>query len=363
MTSVAGITFGIVGPLAAFPRRLAAREVERQQGHLRSGVTRRTSHVVFGRKLLERDSEARIEGRFDAECSAGRYPVSENGFLRSLGLLQAPDSPSIGRQALLDQSGLSERDFALLSLFDAFEHDGEPYSFRDLILAKKYAGLIAGGVGWSTIARSVHRSSGPVTSLTALSLEAEGREAIYARMGERLSELDGQLLLPMDRIDDVELEELFLLAEEAEAEERHKEAAALYERCLSIDPSDAVAAFNRANNLGAAGWSDEAHRTYLLALKLDPDFVEAWFNLASLSKAAGLLDSARNYLRTAIRLDASYADAIYNLAALEFEAGNLAKARDWWGRYLELDGNSEWARNAAKGVQLVDLQLAHRSAG
>ena len=33
----------------------------------------------------------------------------------------------------------------LLSLFDAFEHDAEPYSFRDLILARKYAALLAGG--------------------------------------------------------------------------------------------------------------------------------------------------------------------------------------------------------------------------
>ncbi|WEX08915.1 tetratricopeptide repeat protein [Chelativorans sp. AA-79] len=363
MTSVAGTTFGIVGPLAAFPRRLAAREVERQHGHLRSGVTRRTSHVVFGRKLLERDSEARIDERFEAECGAGRRPVSENGFLRLLGLLQAPESPSVDRQALLDQSGLSERELALLSLFDAFEHDNEPYSFRDMILARKYAGLIAGGAGWSTIARSVHRSSGPVTSLTSLSLEAEGREAIYARMGERLSELDGQLLLPMDRANDAELEELFQLAEEAEAEERHEEAAALYERCLSIDPGDAVAAFNRANNLGAVGRSQEARRAYLLALKLDPSFVEAWFNLANLSKAAGRPGAARDCLREAIRLDDAYADAVYNLAALEFEAGNLAEARNWWARYLELDDRSEWARNATKGIQFVDLQIAKRGAG
>ena len=73
------------------------------------------------------------------------------------------------RQSLIEQSKLPERALTLLSLFDAFEHDAEPYSFRDLILARKYAGLLAGGASWSAIARSVHRS-GPVTSLTALSL-------------------------------------------------------------------------------------------------------------------------------------------------------------------------------------------------
>ncbi|WP_163270210.1 tetratricopeptide repeat protein [Chelativorans alearense] len=363
MTSVAGKTFGIVGALAAFPRRLAAREVERQQGHLRSGVTRKTSHVVFGRKLLSRDGEVEIEARFDAQCGAGRYPVSENGFLRLLGLLQAPAASSISRLELLEQSKLAERQFALLSLFDAFEHDREPYSFRDLILAKKYASLIAGGAGWSAIVKSVHRSSNPVTTLTSLSLEAEGRDAIYARMGERLSELDGQLLLPIDRVGDIELEELFERAEEAEAGERYNQAAALYERCLSLDPGDAVAAFNRANSLRAVGRSNEARQAYLLALKLDPEFVEAWFNLASLLKETGHPGSARKYLQKAIVLDGGYADAIYNLAALEFEADNLADARRWWTRYLELDKNSEWARNATKGVHFVDLHFATRNAG
>ena len=48
---VPGAVFGTIGALAAFPLRLAAREVERRHGQLRRGVTRRTSHVVFGRTL------------------------------------------------------------------------------------------------------------------------------------------------------------------------------------------------------------------------------------------------------------------------------------------------------------------------
>lgn len=363
MISVAGRTFGIVGALAAFPRRLVAREVERRHGRLRSGVTRQTTHVVFGRKLLERDGEARIKARVDLERQAGRQLISENGFLRLLGLVQAPATASLSRRSLLDQSGLAEPEFALLSLFDAFEHDHEPYSFHDLILAKKYGELISGGASWSAIARSVHRSSGPVTSLTSLSLEADGRDGIYARLGERLSELDGQLLLPMERADDAEQEALFELAEAAEAEGQYEEAATLYGKCLALDPGDSVAAFNRANCLRALGQEEDAQRAYLLALKIDPDFVEAWFNLADLSKGMGQTDSARKYLLQAIALDGLYADAVYNLAALEFESGRLAEARGWWRRYLELDGNSEWARNAAKGVHFIDLHLSAGNTG
>jgi hypothetical protein len=142
--TLAGKTFGIVGALAAFPRRLAAREVERQNGHLRHAVTRRTSHAIFGRTLLARAGEAEIEARFDAELAAGRQVLSENGFLRLLGLMDVPGASAVTRQAILDQSHVPPRIFALLALFDAFENDAEPFSFRDLILSKKYAGLLAG---------------------------------------------------------------------------------------------------------------------------------------------------------------------------------------------------------------------------
>ncbi|TIP17053.1 MAG: O-linked GlcNAc transferase, partial [Mesorhizobium sp.] len=92
-----GAVFGAVGPLAAFPLRLAAREVERRHAELRRGVTRRTTHVVFGRTLLAKAATARtgdgdIERRVQAEREAGRELVSENGFLRLLGLLKAPQA-------------------------------------------------------------------------------------------------------------------------------------------------------------------------------------------------------------------------------------------------------------------------------
>jgi tetratricopeptide (TPR) repeat protein len=365
---VLGAVFGSIGALRAFPLRLAAREVECQHGQLRRGVTRRTTHVVFGRPLLAKagltkNGDAEIERRVAAERAAGRTLISENGFLRLLGLMKAPDASSLSRQSLIEQSRLSDSDLELLSLFDAFEHDGEPYSFRDLILARKYAGLVAGGATWGAIARSVHRS-GPVASLTAKSLNVgsqHGRaDAIYLEGGQ--SELDGQLLFDLGAADDDVLEELFADAEAAEAAEDHEQAAALYQRCLAIDPSDAIAAFNRANCLRGAGRTAEAAQDYARAIKLDPAFVEAWFNLAGLMSEQGREASARRHLQKAIALDKSYADPVFNLARLEFDAGNLLEARRLWVRYLELDAESEWARVAAKGVQFVDMQLA-RTAG
>jgi tetratricopeptide (TPR) repeat protein len=274
-------------------------------------------------------------------------------------LLEAPEHSTLSRQSVLDQSKLGAATFDRLALFDAFEHDSEPFSFRDLILARKYAGLIAGGASWGAVVRSVHRS-GPVASLTALSLHG-GAQKIYAAEGATRTELDGQRLLALEPAED-DSEEYFALAEAAEAAKLFAEATVLYGRCLSLDPTDSVAAYNRANCFRALGEADEAASAYALAIKIDPRFVEAWFNFAALLRDEGKVDSARKHLQRAIVIDPGYADAIYNLATLEYDAGSLLAARDMWSRYLELDQTSEWAKTATRGIAFVDLNT-RKSAG
>ncbi len=351
---IAGASFGIIGALAAFPRRLAAREVERHGGKLRRGLHRATTHIVFGRTLAHRRPEAEIERRRDS--FAGKTLVSEGGFLRALGLVPPVGQANLSRRSLVEQSGLSEREFDLLALFDAFEADAEPFTFRDLILARKYAGLIAGGATWSAVVRSIQQA-GPVASLTALSLH-KGRPNIVAGRNGSLSELDGQQLLPLLEPEDADPDLLFALAEEAEGEGRYADAAQLYGRCLALDPSDSVAAFNRGNCLRSEGEPEDAANAYVVAIKRDPGFVEAWFNFAVLHAAEDRPAAARAHFLKAIALDPAYADPIYNLAALELETGNLGDARRWWQRYLELDPDSEWGRRAARGIQYVDLRQA-----
>lgn len=353
-------TVGIVGGLSAFPRRLAAKAVAGKGGRLRRGVTRHTSRMVLGRTLLDKFTDAEIEQRIAVLRESGATLIGENGFLRWLGLMSAPEQSNLSRQSLLDQSRLDGRMFDLLALFDAFEHDAEPFSFRDLILSRKYAGLLAGGATWGAIARSVHRS-GPVASLTAMSLHPGGPKRIHALFGDDRAELDGQRLLPLAPIED-ESEEYFSLAEAAEAAGLFAEAAVLYGHCLSIDPNDSVAAYNRANCLKAANDNTEAANAYMQAIKRDPDFVEAWFNYAGLLREEGKVDIARQHLATAIEIDPDYADAIYNLATLEYDAGNLGEARRWWVRYLELDQDSEWAKTASRGIAYADLHT-RKSAG
>lgn len=361
MTAGGGTAYALIGTLAAFPKRLARPAVQRLGSQLHDRISSATTSAVFARSLLASRDEAWIEARFDLETRAGREILSENGFMRRLGIVPSAPSPTLARQVLLDGAGLPSRTFDLLALFDAFEQDREPFTFRDLILAKKYVMLLAGGTAWSTIARSVQRSPS-LGSLAAVKLHTEGGKGVYAHHAEGLSELDGQALLPLGRPDAVELAELFALAEQAEHDQRHAEAAAIYREYLAHEPGSAVAHFNRGNCLRGAGETEDAAHAYFAAIKRDPKMVEAWFNLAEVNVSRGKADAARRNLRQAIAVDARYADAVFNLASLEYDAGNLIEARRWWSRYLELDRDSEWARTAARGVQLIDLQTAQRTA-
>lgn len=351
---VRGQSFGVIGALGAFPLRLAARRVAELGGRLHRTITRKTTQVVVGRSLLEKSDQPAIERRIAAARAAELPILSEQGFLRLLeGTSPAP--ADISRASLIEQSRLDARIFDHLVLFDAFENDREPFSFRDLILARKYAGLVATGAGWSDIARSVHEI-GPVASLTALTLQSGRRGHIVSRDAHSLAELDGQRILPLDDTTE-DSEDYFSLAETAEAAGLFAEAATLYRQCLALDPGDATAAFNLGNCEKATGDTDAALHAYSTAIKRDPEFVEAWFNLGGLLRDLGRIGAARKHLHRAVELDATYADAIYNLGALQYDAGELASARDWWRLYLELDADTEWAKRARAGIAVIDRQI------
>lgn len=356
-----GATIGIVGALAAFPRRLAAREVAQRGARLRRGLTRQTKVLVFGRRALDMMAEARLTARYAQAKAAGVHILSENGFRRLLGLIDTPPNADMSRASFAEQTGLDPETLDLLALFDCFEHSSEPFSFRDTILGRKYARLVSTGASWSAIARSVHRS-GKVSSLTAVSLHSEG-SSVLVRDGDQLAELDGQKRLPLED-DDRDAETLFEAAEAAEQASDFRTAVRLYERCLALDPSDSVAAYNLANCYRQAGEIAEAQSAYMRAIKLDSNFVEAWFNFGSMLSEHGELDSARRHLGRAIEIDPTFADPVYNLAALEYDAGRLDQARRWWTAYVALDPDSEWGKRAQRGIAYANMALGtHSKAG
>ncbi|MCD7059677.1 tetratricopeptide repeat protein [Pelagibacterium xiamenense] len=347
---LSGTSIGVVGALKAFPLRSAAKRLADRGARVHRGLPRGTTMAVFCRSLLSRLGPGEIEGRVAAARESAAELRSESGLMRLIGLSTTAAPGTLPQQSLLDQSGLSETSLDMLALFDAFEHDRAPFSFRDLILAKKYAGLIASGAGWHDIARSLH-AVGPVGSLTALTLEARG-ERILALDAHSLAELDGQRLLPLPEQDD-EAEDYFSHAEVAEQAGLFAEAATLYAHCAAIDPSDATAPFNEGNCRRELGELDAALLAYAVSLKRDPAFVESWFNCAGVLRDLGRIEAARTHLRRAIEIDPAYADAVYNLAALDYDTNNLPDAAAGWRRYLELDDTSDWARRARAGIALV----------
>lgn len=354
-----GASIGVVGALRAFPLRTAARRIAEEGGRLHRGLPRGTTLAVFTRSLLTRLDMVAIEERVDQARSDVGALRSENGLMRQMGLLARPAPGVVAKQSLLEQSGLSSQTLDLLTLFDAFEHDSEPFSFRDLILAKKYAGLEKSGATWHDIARSLH-GVGPVGSLTALTLQSTG-DRIFAEDAFSRAELDGQRLLPLEEEPDA-AEDYFTHAEAAETAGLFAEAAVLYGHCAAVDPSDATAPFNQGNCLREAGDLLGAQIAYAASLKRDPAFVEAWFNCAGVLRQLGRQNAARQHLQRAISSDPAYADALYNLAALEYETGRYEEAIAGWRRYLELDNDSDWAKRARAGITFV-AQMGRSQAG
>jgi hypothetical protein len=358
---VEGAVFAILGALEAFPRRLAAREIEKRRGSLRRGVSRRTSVVIFGHRAAQIWSADRIlKGMHDAR-SAGAALVSENAFLRLLGVTTKPETPrQISAHQLAEQSGLDSETVGRLCLFDAFEFSEEPFGFRDLVAAKQYARLLADGVDWLGLIRAIRsgRVAAPGGSLASVRLELLGGD-VMMRAGQSLTELSGQHLLdfPVEEAD--RADQLFEGAQEAEEIGDWEHARILYEKCLAIEPRDPVIAFNLSHAFMQLDNASEARRYLHKVLTLDKNYAEAWYNLAALARERSDMAAARRHLQKAIAADPTYPDPLFNLALVEFEAGAHDEASRLWQRYRELDPGSEWSEKAKHGLQLIQLMAQH----
>jgi tetratricopeptide (TPR) repeat protein len=350
--AIDGAAFVILGALEAFPRRLAAREIKARGAELRHGISRRTRFAVFGHRLADGSSAASIEARIDEARKAGAQLLSEHAFLRLLKLTDTSEGPrELSMRQIIEQSGLGRETFDHLRLFDAFESTEEPFGFRDLVAARQYAKLAADGVGWLDLVRAAHSREGGVANVRL----ARAGKAVLMQSGEALSELSGQLVLSLPSDEGDRAERLFEEAREAEEAEDWARAAALYRRCVEIEPKDADVAFNLSHTLLKQGEWKEARRYLNKALRLDPTYAEAWYNLAAIAREHGDPESAKRHLRQAISADPGYPDPLYNLALLEFDAGDYAKASQLWERYRELDPDSPWGQKAKYGLQLIGM--------
>ena len=281
---------------------------------------------------------------------------SENGFLRLLVGGAATEAGLAARRDAGAVRPLAGELFDLLALFDAFEHDVEPFSFRDLILARKYAGLIAGGADWArdrAVGASL-RAGGLADREVAASSARAGRSTPVT--GRGLSELDGQLLLGLGEPADADAEDLFAQAEAAEADGRPRRGGGAL-RALPRDRSRTMRWRPSTGRTACArpGARPRPRPSYARALRLDPGFVEAWFNLAGLLRGArpartrrGGISRGRSRSTPAMPMRSSTSRRSRSRPATSPRRGAGGSATS------SSIPTSEWARRAARGVQFVD---------
>ena len=120
----------------------------------------------------------------------------------------------------------------------------------------------------------------------------------------------------------------------------------LFRQAIDLEPAMAAALTNLGNLVYRQGEADEARRYYERALDHDPMQAEARYNLANLLADIGETELAIAELRRVCAGSPEFADAHYNLGLMLASVGGAAQAKRHLERYLELDGNSDWATHA-----------------
>ena len=351
MTAFQGEIVTFIGRLDALSRGLARRAVTFTGGAVRRGITRRISLCVVGHGALSQLD--RWEQRLEVARKNGAAVLSENAFLRRAGMTLAATSDQriFDAAEIASRSGIAPEHLRLLVLFDIVEPSHGKFGLRDLLVVKSVRTLLSDGLCIADVLRELACAR---TALDRLPPNLFGDKAghVAVRLGETVSEISGQLRLPLGAFDDCSVDELFEQAEEAEDLGDWSKAERLYRRYVDRDRKDPTAAYNLGNMLYRLGRGCEARLWLRHAVGLDPAFAEGWYNLSLIERASGDRHAACRHLEQALAADPTFADAMFNLAVLRFESGEHAAAEALWGRYLEHDGGSEWARKARCGLTL-----------
>jgi CHAT domain-containing protein len=115
---------------------------------------------------------------------------------------------------------------------------------------------------------------------------------------------------------------------------------------------------------------DEALKEFELALKLAPDNAKlysdigaAYLEKAKLAKidkkdveVPVLLDASKQNIDRALELDPNLLEALFNKALVLQKTPAEKEARAAWEKYLEKDSTSDWADEARRQIQQLDLQ-------
>ena len=343
---VEGSSFFVAGRFERLPKSRVERELAARDAKLHRRLNRNTDFAVVTHEAAGRIASpdfANLRALEPERC------LSEETFLRALGIVPPLQGRDIEESRLSSLSGLGREDVRLLSLFDVLTPVGGRFGFNDLKVAQHVAHLrrrvsLDMVLVAATELRRRRRGGGP-HDLTRLDIAPSGE--LMMRIGDVLAELDGQMRFawvepPPDP------DALFEAAEDAASSGALLLAERLYYACLSAAPRDPVIRFNIGNVLRDLGRVAEAKAHYLAAIDAEPDFAEAHFNLGHLAMSSGNTREAIAHLERAVVAEPDYPDPLYNLAALYIKSERVKDAVPVLERYLRLDADSKWAHEARK---------------
>jgi tetratricopeptide (TPR) repeat protein len=356
-------TIAFTGRLASMRRSEAFVLVREHGGTPRRGITKMTRVLIVGElgwPLLDNGQPSKslnLAKSYNVEI------VSERRFLEWLGR-SIPDDQlrSYGLEQIASLSGLPTEVVEALTAFGLLDARDKLYRFRDLSVARQIAELLAAGTALSTITTSIReiRKWIPDADVSRVKLYPAAQDRLIVEHLKVRSDKSGQLMLPVgDAADNTDA--LFERAQAAEEDQDADTAARLYQRVMSLDPTDAAAAFNLGNLLMRAGKKADAERAFKAAIKADRRFPEVWYNLANLYDEQDRVHDAIDALQRALAIDPDYADAVFNLALILHRRDQHAEAASYWRRYIALDTTSPWAARAKRALKLCEIQIAQSS--
>lgn len=142
---------------------------------------------------------------------------------------------------------------------------------------------------------------------------------------------------------------------EAYLQQRYADALAAYEEAVSTAPENADFRVNLSSALKQIGDLRSAHEQIEIALTLNPTHAVANFNKATLTAREGRNEEAVTYYEKALTRDPSYKDAHFNLANAYLRLGRFEESTDHFSRVVELDPLNGTARYG-EAVALIRME-------
>jgi tetratricopeptide (TPR) repeat protein len=132
------------------------------------------------------------------------------------------------------------------------------------------------------------------------------------------------------------------------------DAIAEFQEAIALDPGFAEAEYNLGVTYQKMDAHDKAIEQLERALELRPGDADYHYALGNSYYHTKRYDPAIRSFDRALSINPAFLKAQYSLAVSLEKAGNTSRARREWRRYLDMDGDSEWADRARE--RLAELE-------